>query len=144
MKNLLSKLRKFNEEINHININLFTDICLNSNKYRNIGEDLDAALQDGEEVPVKTAEVESKTVFTTDYGSIYICEKATFDEILNECAISYKIENINDFMDDFFNSHEYFKATKSDKSLMKLVLSSNNINDWEEVVLDNKSYIIFE
>lgn len=145
MRNLLKKLRKLNEEMSSINLETFRDACLSTSAFFYDGEDLAQMMQDGEEVSIVEATVDTgELVFSLDYDSIFICDADTFNEIVDSCASEYKFKHINDFLEPFFDDNAFYKACKTDKGLMQIILEYDDIKEWELTRVNEKEYVIFK
>ena len=145
MRNLLKRLRKLNEEMHSINLEIFRDACLATDKFFYDGEELSQMLIDEEPVHIEEYELETgEIVFSLDYANIYICDIDTFNDIVDNCAREYKFKYINDFLEPFFNDNAYYKACHSDKELTKLVLEYDEISEWELAKVNNIEYVIFK
>lgn len=145
MKNLLTQLRKLNEEISGIDVETFKQACLNTSTFYYEGEDLQEMLKDGEEVSIDEVMLETgEMVYSPDYDNIYICDQETFSEIIDNCAREYRFKHINDFLEPFFDDNSYYKSCRTDKGLMKLILEYDDIREWESTTVNNNSYVIFK
>ena len=145
MKQLLSKLRQLTEQVNTITIDTIKDACLASYKFSSLGEDLQEMLAEGDEIRVVDYSMETgEVVQTLDFENIYICTKEAFEEIIDSSAQQYKFKMINDFLEPFFNDTEYYKSSKTDKTLTKFLLQEiQDVAEWEEVSVNGNEYVLF-
>lgn len=145
MRNLLPKLRRIQEELSGITIEVFAKACLNTSTFYYEGEDVSQMIKDGEQVGLQEVTLDTgETVYSVDYDNIYICTEDSFNEIVENCAREYRFKYINDFLEPFFDDSAYYKACKSDKGLMQLILEYDDIKVWEYTIVDNNKYVIFK
>ena len=145
MRNLLPKLRKIQEELSGITLDVFVEACMNTSTFYYDGEDVAQMIKDGEQVSLQEVTLDSgETVYSIDYDNIYICTLDTFNEIIDSCAREYRFKHIDDFLEPFFNDSEYYKACKTDKVLTQVILEYDDIKVWEIGKANNNSYVIFK
>lgn len=139
MKELLEKLRNLyetqiltKEEISNI---------LNSsyNFSDRLEEFNDLISTDDLQITSYTMETGQKVTYLRGMG-LYICTKEEFQNMVNDCAVEYVSERINDWLEPFFDMEAYYESCRKDKELIKLVLKYNDIENWEEV----NNYVIME
>ena len=146
MKNILSKLRAMNEELNNINIDIIKEVCLNSSEFYYNGQDIEDRLNEDDNIEVVETKVNTgDELFSIDHDSLYICDENTFNNMVVNCANEYKDKFINEWLAPFFDSSKYIEDCKKDKALISMLLEHiNNISKWEKVDFNNTKYVIMK
>ena len=143
MKELLPKLKNLCENVLELNNDDVYNILNASTEFYEEAEDFKEFLTSND-VKLQDYTLDTKQKVLNLYGmNLMICTAAQFEEIIDDCSLEYKISQVNDWMEPFFDEDAYYRACHDDKALAKLVLEYDDISEWDEVKYNDEYYIIF-
>jgi hypothetical protein len=143
MKELLPKLKKIYEEEQKLTNEDVIKILEASYEFSDYAEDFKDLLSTND-AEIRDYQLDTKQVVTDIRGlGLKICTGEQWEQIIDDCAMEYKIKFIDDWLDPFFDEREYYRTCHEDKAYTKLVLEYDDIDKWDDVIYDEENYVIF-